>query len=282
MEFLQLRYFYESAKNQSFAKTAEKYMVPLSSVSASVKRLEKEIGCSLFDRHYNRIELNENGKKLQNSLCMIFDELDNAINSISCENEKKKDIKICVRALRNEIAGHIIDYIRIHPDESFNTVFNFNDDSLDDYDIIIDDNPNKYFGYESFIFSSKRIYLMTSSKNALCDKKLKLKQLCNQPFISTGENTNTHRMLVDACRNEGFTPDFIIQTNDLMCYEKYVEAGIGIGIGTNDNLNLANSDVKMLDVEDFVERLTVYIFYKSQSEHGNVKEFIQYLKSKAV
>ena len=40
MELLQLRYFFESAKNENFAKTAEKYMVPASSVSASVKRLE--------------------------------------------------------------------------------------------------------------------------------------------------------------------------------------------------------------------------------------------------
>ena len=31
MELLQLRYFYESAKNENFAKTAEKYMVPASS-----------------------------------------------------------------------------------------------------------------------------------------------------------------------------------------------------------------------------------------------------------
>lgn len=47
MEFLQLRYFYESAQNENFAKTAEKFMVPASSVSASVKRLEQELGVEL-------------------------------------------------------------------------------------------------------------------------------------------------------------------------------------------------------------------------------------------
>ena len=47
MELLQLRYFYESAKHENFAKTAEKYMVPASSISASVKRLEDELGCKL-------------------------------------------------------------------------------------------------------------------------------------------------------------------------------------------------------------------------------------------
>ncbi len=83
MEILQLRYFFESARNQSFAKTAEKYMVPLTSVSASIKRLEKELNCKLFDRHCNHIVLNENGIKLQNSLCMIFDELDKVVHSLS-------------------------------------------------------------------------------------------------------------------------------------------------------------------------------------------------------
>ena len=52
MELLQLRYFYESAKNQSFSKTSEKYMVPLSSVSASIKRLEQEIKTDLFLSDY--------------------------------------------------------------------------------------------------------------------------------------------------------------------------------------------------------------------------------------
>ena len=81
MEMLQLRYFYESAKNESFAKTAEKYLVPTSSVSASIKRLEAELGIRLFDRSANRITLNANGKKLQQSLCTVFNELDQAVEA---------------------------------------------------------------------------------------------------------------------------------------------------------------------------------------------------------
>ena len=57
MEFLQLRYFYESAKSESIAKTAKSFMVPASSVSAAIKRLEEELGCALFERTANRIRL---------------------------------------------------------------------------------------------------------------------------------------------------------------------------------------------------------------------------------
>ena len=71
MELLQLRYFYECACYESISKTAERYMVPPSSVSVSIKRLEKELGCELFERKSNRLVLNKKGRKLQNALATI-------------------------------------------------------------------------------------------------------------------------------------------------------------------------------------------------------------------
>ena len=82
MEILQLKYFYESAKNQSFSKTAQKYMVPVSSVSASVKRLEKELRTSLFNRTGNRITLNEKGEQFFLSTKRALDELYSGVNAV--------------------------------------------------------------------------------------------------------------------------------------------------------------------------------------------------------
>ena len=282
MEILQLRYFYESAKNQSFSKTAEKYMVPLTSVSASIKRLENELGCTLFHRYSNRIKLNENGEKLQNSLCMIFDELNNVVKTMSDQNEDKHEIKISVRAIRNEIAEHIIEYRNSHPNVSFKTIFNFTDENMDDYNIIIDDKSDNYINYENFEFCNRRIFLMASSKSPLANRKLHLKQLCNQPFISTGEHTNTHKMLLETCGKEGFTPNFVIHTNDLLCYSKYIEAGAGIGVGRTDTLESKNDNLCVLDVTDFVARQSVYVFYKQQTAHGNIGDFLRFLKTKAI
>ncbi|MBR2720533.1 MAG: LysR family transcriptional regulator, partial [Lentisphaeria bacterium] len=41
LDILQLRYFYDSANYLSISKTAEKYGVPATSVSASIRRLEQ-------------------------------------------------------------------------------------------------------------------------------------------------------------------------------------------------------------------------------------------------
>lgn len=282
MEILQLRYFFESARNQSFAKTAEKYMVPLTSISASIKRLEKELNCSLFDRHSNRVSLNENGIKLQNSLCMIFNELDSVVDSLSLEKNDRQEIKISVRAIRNEIADHIIEYSALHPNVSFKTIFNFTNENIDDYDIVIDDEPKNYLNYESFEFCNKRICLLASLNNPFCGKQIKLRELYNQNFISTGDNTNTHKMLLRACQNEGFTPKIVIYSNDLLCYNKYIEAGIGIGVGRVESNENVNKNLQRLDVIDFVERQTIYVFYKNISPNKNISDFVQFLKSKSL
>ena len=62
MELLQLTYFCDAAITQNFSKTAEKYNVPPSNISQSIKRLEKELSVSLFDRCANRVALNAQGQ----------------------------------------------------------------------------------------------------------------------------------------------------------------------------------------------------------------------------
>ena len=59
MEMLQLKYFKDAAETQNFSKTAQKFTVPTSAVSQSIRRLEKEMGTPLFARTSNRITLNE-------------------------------------------------------------------------------------------------------------------------------------------------------------------------------------------------------------------------------
>ena len=63
MEFLQIKYFCDAAETENLSKTAERYFVPTSSVSQSIKRLENELGCELFEHRTNKILLNSAGKR---------------------------------------------------------------------------------------------------------------------------------------------------------------------------------------------------------------------------
>ncbi|MBQ7033020.1 MAG: LysR family transcriptional regulator [Clostridia bacterium] len=277
MELLQLKYFYESAKQGSFAKTAERYGVPATSVSASVKRLEKELGCRLFDREYNRILLNADGKRLQQSLGIAFEALDSAVEALTTMRGESREIKLLVRAIRSDMTDYIIEYKGKHPQITFKTVYDFGETEYEKYDIIIDEKTDKYEGYETFELYTMRIRMKAAADSPLCRKKHSLRQLSGQSFISWGEQSNMHTLLCRACSQAGFIPNIVVQSNDTACYEKLIASGIGIGPGRENFKEDAAKGLAYLDIADFDERYTVYAYYKQQAYTGSVKHFIDFL-----
>ena len=280
MEMLQLRYFYESAKNGSFTKTAEKYMVPQTSVSAAIKRLEKELGVNLFHRTSNKIALNEKGQLLRDALEDIFKKLDEAVQQVAGEQPDRRVIKMLVCALREQVTNKIIAYKTKNPHIAFKTVFDFDETDFSDYDIIIDEKTDKYPQYGCVEFFSADVKLCASRNSPLRNKKLTLAELRNVPFISVGEHNGLTKILVNACKKNGFSPDFAVQSNDLSCTKKCVESGIGVGVVRIDGNEQFASNMSHLDVLDFNEQQTLCIYYKKSAAYGNVKHFLDFFIGK--
>ena len=277
MELLQLRYFYESANSESFAQTAKKYMVPTTSVSASVKRLEQELGCQLFDRSANRLRLNANGKRLQQSLCLVFAELDGVVGEIAAHSGDDREVRLLVRGMRRWVTDRIIEYNRKYPRVSFRTTFDFRETDYGKYDIVIDEKSDRYPDYESFEVYTTTLRLKCAAGDALCGKKYTLRQLCNQKFISMGEESNMHQILTEACRQAGFTPNVAIICNDIECYEKLIASGMGIGAGREEAAD-RELGVETLEVSDFREKYSVYAYYRPGACYGNIRSFLDYLR----
>ena len=283
MELLQLRYFYESAKNQNFSKTAQMFMVPTTSVSASIKRLELELGCQLFDRSANRIRLNDNGLLLQQSLCSVFQELDKTFSKLSGNTQDNRQIKILVRSMRRKVTDIIIQYSKLHPDFAFQVIFDQGDIDLSGYDIIIDDQKARYDNYDRIELFQLRLRLKCSVDHPLLNQKLTLSQLSDQPFLSLNSDSNTYKILVSACNQAGFTPQTLVICNDIDCYEKFIAAGIGIGILRQESGSERSAHhLRDLDVVDFSPSYTVYAYYSQEEYYGNVENFIHFLKARSI
>ena len=281
MEMLQLRYFLESAKTESFAKTAEKHGVPSTSVSASVKRLEKELGCELFHRTCNRIILNDKGHRFLQTVEAVFGELDTAVTTLSPAGADTRDIRMLVRTTRSEITDAIIRYKGKHPQVSFRTVFDFNETDFDNYDIVIDEKQNLYPNFASFDLLRTQIRFRVSKSHPLQGKKLTMRQLKDQPFVSIGENSSLNRILMDTCKKAGFTPNIAIQSNDIKCCEKCVAAGVGIGLARQYAGSALPDNIVYLDVSDFHYTQTICCYYKEASAYGIIQDFLSFLNDLA-
>ncbi len=279
MELLQLRYFLESAKCESFAVVAEKYGVPASSVSASVRRLEKELGTPLFHRTSNRITLSDNGAVLKAALIKSFAEIGSAVGKITSKSGDGRKIRMLVRAMRGEITDRIVTYKERHPDMAFQTVFDFDEKDIEAYDIIIDEEADRYAHYEKIKLFTSKIRLRVKADSPLCHKKLTLRQLAGQSFVSIGENNGMHKIFMDACEKAGFTPNIVVQTNDLACNRKCVEAGVGIGLAREYPGAYMSPGCRYLTITDFDETQDVYAFFKKEVLYGNVEHFLRFLET---
>lgn len=277
MELLQLRYFYDCARLGSIAKTAEKYMVPASSVSATIRRLEGEVGTPLFNRTSNRIVLNENGIRLKKTLDKVFSELDQTVADISCPAGEQR-IKLLVRTMRERMTDHIIEYRSIHPNVVFEFVMSFEKVDFRDFDVIIDVHSDKYADYDWFELLQEQVRFCVATDHPLAGKELTLKQLQGQSFVTMGGNIQAY--IEKVCQDAGFTPNIVAQVNDIFCYRKLMRSGAVIGYrrdrGDNASLGLC-----YLNVTDFKMIQKMGVYYKKDAG-GPVKNFVEYLRTKCI
>lgn len=278
MDILQLRYFYDSANYLSISKTAEKYGVPSTSVSASIRRLEGELGCKLFDRTPNRISLNDKGTIMRDYLRQIFNEMDSMLEAVSGSVDDPKEIKILVKAIRAMITDQVIKYKKKYTQTRFKLVADFDETDIDDYDIIIDTKSDQYVGYDSLELVNQQIFCYVPSNSSLCLRKFFLKELAQMSFVLMSQQGNYGRVFIDACKNAGFSPNIVAQVNDSACFRKIISSGIAIGV---TGRFAANDDGAItlvpLNITDFKYEQTICMYYKKVN-NGNASRFVSFLR----
>ena len=280
MELLQLRYFLESAINENFSKTAEKYQVPPSSVSIAVKKLESELGCPLFTRHKNRVELNEQGMVLRRALQIALDEIDAAVARITTmPKQEAGDIRLLIRCQRGLVSEYVLAFQKRYPQVVFHLAHDFFTSDVSAYDIIIDEQPDRYQGFDRFPILSEKMLFAANKENPLCGKPLMLNQLYDQPFITLGENSSLKRLLQACCKKAGFRPRIVIESDDPYYIRKYVEQGLGIILIPELSWQRElGKNIAFLDVVDFKEKRVTYAYFNRGHNRSTIaKEFYRFL-----
>lgn len=90
------RVFYWIAKEKNITKTAEKLFVSQSAVTQSLKKLEEQLGGTLFIRNKKGVELTDVGEKLYNYIESSINILNNAENMFSQYTDSDSGtIRIC-------------------------------------------------------------------------------------------------------------------------------------------------------------------------------------------
>lgn len=230
MEILQLRYFCDAAITQNFSHTAQKFKVPPSDISQSIKRLEKELGTQLFCRHANKIILNEKGIAFSREVTHALKILDDARSNLSHPVTGTK-LKICITTNRRVVMSVTEKYRKLHSDTVFVIRHNLPEPD-EDYNLIIADGDfGKDENYVGKLIVSEEIVLAVNKNHPLAAKgegSISAKDLEKEGFVTMFSGSSLHKTLVKVAKDMGFTPNIVIQSDDPFYIRKCVELGLGI------------------------------------------------------
>ena len=137
MEILQLEYFCSAAELENFTLAANRHFIPQSAMSATIKRLEKELDRQLFDRLGNRIKLNDAGKKFYVHAKGCLDEFRNAKQCVQIEDEPYGEVRLLVLEESGTISEFIAGFCEKYPKVRFSICHNLFEQPSFMYDIRI-------------------------------------------------------------------------------------------------------------------------------------------------
>lgn len=278
MEMLQLRYFYDSARTESFSKTAKKYMVPVSSVSASIKRLEKELDTELFTRMGNRVLLNEKGKQFLSVVSNTLSHLDMGVSALSANLSGEETISILCLCTRKTIVRQILKFNRLYPSVFFDVQLEDEPENYEKYDIIISDPKKEFAEYESFPWCRYAVRVEALDTDPLCKESITLRDLKDRLFVISNVYGGAFELFSQACEKKGFTPKVFLKCNDYTCWNLAVLSGTCLGLNFGNLTGTNSPNTQYLAISDFNEYFVGNVYYKGEVYNGTVRRFIDFLK----
>ncbi len=233
------RIFYYVAKYKSFSAAANALVNSQPNLTRSIKRLEQELGCRLFMRKRNGVELTPEGEKLFHHVSIAFEHILTAEEQLSVDESLESGL---VSISASEIALHCALLPVLH---AFHTLYpkvkirvsnhstpealHMLQNGLSDLAIVTTP-VGTHKNLESHTVKSiQEVPICNRSFLSETDNSISWSQLSHLPIISLGKGTNSYAFYSDLFSKKGipFEPDIEVATADQII--PFVENNLGIG-----------------------------------------------------
>lgn len=231
------RIFYNVAKYKSFTRAAEVMFSNQPNLTRAVKTLEKQLGCTLFERTNKGVILTDDGRELYEHISVAFEHIQAGEKAVSAKHSLDHGAvsigatEIALRCCLLPILGR---YHQIYPgvrikilNVSTPQALKMTDGKLVDMAIV-----TTPADHNAKLVSTK---LCSLQELAVCAEGFEIKgkatiaQLAENPIISLGSASSTFDFYFEEFLKHGcqFTPDIEAATADQIL--PLVKYGLGIG-----------------------------------------------------
>ncbi len=289
-------YVYEVYVERSFSAAAKKLFVSQPALSAAVKKTEKQLGITIFDRSTNPITLTQAGRVCIESIEKMRALQHNMLNQLNDLSEiKSGNVVVCgenfissfilpgiILEFMNEYSGINVELIESHTHDLKNQLLEEKVDILVAHDF----DPELFVSYplsdETLILAVPVDYKINERFKGclLTDEDIKnnrylekdcpmvdLGEFADESFLVLKKGNDMYNRTMQLCENAGFAPKVRLYPDTLLTAYNMSRAGLGITVVTDNLVRLERGSTKSC-------------FYKISGDNTRRKLSIGYKKKR--
>lgn len=301
-------YIYEVYKEKSFSKASQNLYISQPALSAAIKKIENRLGCCIFDRSSNPVQLTDAGIEYIKSIEKIMD-IENQFENYLNDLDQLRTGRLSIGA-NNVFASFILpeiitEFIQKYPSIKVNLV-EASTAHLEDQlctgtlDFVIDNYSLNETVYEKHFFCSESLILTVPQKfpsNNLAQeyqlsiddirkgrhltsspKAVPLSLFAHDPFILLRAGNDTRIRAEKILQENNLTPNIFLELDQLATAYNVACYGMGITIISDTLAKKANYNADMLYYKiDSPHTLRNVFFYNKQNKYitRTMTEFIK-------
>lgn len=289
-------YVYEVYLERSFSAAAKKLFISQPALSAAVKKTEKQLGVTIFDRSTNPITLTQAGRVCIRSIEQMRALQNNMLNQLHDLSEIKSGSVVVsgenfissfilpkiIREFMQSYSGVSVELVESHTHDLKNQLLEEKVDILVAHDF----DPELFVSYP---LSDETLLLAVPPRNpinerfrdrVLTDEDIKgnrylqkdcpvvdLVDFAEEPFIVLKKGNDMYTRTMQLCENAGFVPQVPIYPDQLLTAYNMSRAGMGVTVVTDNLVRLERGTTRSC-------------FYKISGDNTRRKLSIGYKKKR--
>ncbi|WP_342478450.1 LysR family transcriptional regulator [Paenibacillus sp. FSL H7-0350] len=241
MELRQLQYTLQIAAERNFSRAAEKLHIAQPSLSQQLSKLEKELGVLLFQRNTSSVELTYAGEKFVEQAQGIIDAVELLRQEMSDISQLRTG-RVMVGSMPitgAHLLPHVLPVFKSKYSEVEITLLEDSSMNLEKLtasgqtDLSLLSLPLEIPTLAYEVLGEERIDLAVPPGHLLAGReplgiRTSLAELKDESFIVLKEGQGFRKMTVELCREAGFEPRIVFESNNMETVQSLVAAGMGV------------------------------------------------------
>ena len=294
MELRHLKYFKTVAEELHFGKAAARLNMAQPPLSLQIRKLEEELGVSLFYRTKRHVELTKEGQVFLEKVYLLFKSLDESIETVRMVSRGELG-EIVIGFLASsayDVLPTIIKHYRkqypsIHvvlKQQTSAEQLKALQEGTIQIGIISEPIEDETLNFEIIRRESMVIALPKEHPLASKTSSIDLIELANDPFILIGRKSNQHHYdgVINSCYEAGFSPNIVQETAEMSTVISLVSAGIGVAIVPASIQLLLQNEVIYRDIRNNKFNTVTALVWESKNQSSIVKAFVELVKESVI